>query len=240
MKFATPDITDKRIIYAAEKLRGDGFTQTDSTDFADFILLGVNPDKRFLSLNKPTYAGNIATNGNPLLYDYMQCETLAVYNAYLTAEAAVALAVTQSNITLINARVLITGYGRIGKALHRFLSNYTNSITICARNPVQLTLAAACGAYTAALDGLTSHLSQDFIFNTVPHPLFDYATLSAIGKETELMDLASFPGGVDAHAARVLQTKLTVARGLPGKYAPKSAGYAVAEAVEGLLREVNT
>ena len=146
----------------------------------------------------------------------------------------------QSEASLINASVMITGYGRIGKALHRYLSCYTNSITVCARNPAQLALASACGAKAVSLDSLTVHLPQDYLFNTIPHPIFDYATLSALGKETELIDLASFPGGVDEHAARVLRTKLTVARGLPGKYAPKSAGYAVADAVEGLLKEVIT
>ena len=56
-----------------------------------------------------------------------------IKNAFLTAEGALSTAIESSAVSLINSRVLITGYGRIGKALAKYLSVFTRNITVFAR-----------------------------------------------------------------------------------------------------------
>ena len=235
MKFVTPDLIDKRIVFASAKLENDGFVKVEKAENANFVLLGVNPDKESLKYDIPTFAGNIRADN---VFDYTKNEGFALKNAYLTAEGAIALAVSQSEKSLVNARVFITGYGRIAKALQRYLEPYTRQIEICARSVDALTLAEATGAVPVAINTLSEHLEQDFIFNTVPHPLFNSQELSKIDSGTLLIDLASFPGGVDKHSARAKGIHLLEARGLPAKYSPQSAGTVVAEAVEEMLKEV--
>ena len=235
MKFLTPDLTDNRIRYAAARLEEDGFIRVEKRENADFILLGVNTDKGLLTNGLPVFAGNVRADN---VFDYTKHESFALENAYITAESAVALAVCESERSLINASVLITGYGRIAKALQRYLSPLTRAITVCARSNHALTEAACKGAKAVPLSELRTQLEQDFIFNTVPHPLFNAEELSQLREGALLIDLASFPGGVDKHAARVNEIRLIEARGLPAKYSPKSAGAAVACAVEEMIKEV--
>ena len=52
-----------------------------------------------------------------------------------------------------------------------------------------------------------------------------------------MIDLASFPGGVDKHYALSRKINLIEARGLPGKFSPETAGHIVAEAVDQVIRE---
>ncbi len=225
MNFSTPDLSDKRIEYASRFLEKNGLFKVDNPENADFILVGVNPDKHFLNYSSPIFAGNVT---NESVTDYTKEETFAIKNAYLTAEAAIALAVNESEHSLINSNVLIAGYGRIGKALHRYLSVYTGNITVCARSETARAL--------AGLNMLLTMPEFNFIFNTIPHPVFNEKELERVGSAL-LIDLASFPGGVDMHFAKAKGVRLITARGLPSKFSPESAGAVIGETVLKLIKE---
>lgn len=233
-KFIAFDNSDKRVYYASSELERLGYHRVDRVENADFALFGVNPERSSLSLEIPCYAGNIGGNN---IFDYTKNEAFAIENAYLTAEGAIALATDESERSLINSSVLITGYGRIGRALHRYLDGFTNDITICARSNEARTLAASKGAKTIDFEGLKGKKDYDFIFNTVPHPVFNEQELSGINEHCLLLELASFPGGVDRHLAKHKGVKLIIARSLPAKYSPKSAGEAVAHTVDTMMKE---
>lgn len=232
--FYVPDLSDKRIYYAAEKLSDYGYTQTEKSEQADFLLLGVNPDKRYLIDGIPIFAGNISGNN---IFDYTKEELFSAKNAYLTAEATVADMITNSPRSLINSKILIVGYGRIGKALLRYLSPFTSNITVCARSLVQRSNAAMCNARVIDFDSLTMPQQYDFLINTVPHPVINKFELAALNEECMIFDLASFPGGVDKHLASAHGNLLIQARGLPALYSPKSAGCIVAETVFNIIEK---
>lgn len=232
-KFYMPDTSDKRIEYAKKELEKLGYISINNSDNADFIVLGVNPEKEYLNYIIPVFAGNVSKKG---VIDYTKNEIFAIKNAYLTAEAAISVAINNSDFSLINSPVLICGYGRISKALKRYLEAFTNDITICLRNPQQRAHAESTGAKTISFDELNCR-EYDFIFNTVPHPVFNKKELKTIKKEALLIELASFPGGVDKHFADYYKINLITAGGLPGKYSPQSAGEIVAHTIDNLIKE---
>ncbi len=234
-QFFTPDLSDKRITFASGYLQDMGYIQSKNAGSADFVLLGINPKGNMINQSIPCFAGNISANN---VYDYTKNEVFALKNAALTAEGAIDIAISNSDISLINSKVLIAGYGRIGKALHRYLMPFTSNITVCARNDNALCMAEINGAKTIGFSDLKNNNGYSFIFNTVPHPVFNEAELAALKKEAVLIDLASFPGGVDVHFSKHMGINLIVARGLPAKCSPKSAGKVVAETVDIMVREV--
>lgn len=234
-RFSVPDTKDKRIVAAAEYLETKEFEKVEKTENADFILLGVNPPKELLNFEKPIFAGNITASG---IYDYTKDEAFAIRNAYLTAEAALALAVCESNKSLINSEVLILGYGRIGKALLKYLSVLTKNVTVCLRSETAKAAAICEGASVRNFESLKNGIRYDFIFNTVPHPVLGYSELKNTDKKALITDLASFPCGVDKKYAAYCGIKLIAAGGLPAKYSPQSAGIIVGETVEKMTEEV--
>jgi len=68
------------------------------------------------------------------VFDYASGETFAIKNARATVEGALAIAIRESAITLCHARVIITGYGRIGKMLADSLSALGAAVTVVARS----------------------------------------------------------------------------------------------------------
>lgn len=231
-KFFLPETTDKRIVYACEYLEKRGFSRVNCLNNADFVLLGVNP-KDFTDYSEiPVFAGNVCSNN---VFDYTKNEAFALQNAYLTAEGAVALACQSSDISLVGSNILIIGYGRIAKALHKYLSVFTSDITVCARDINARALAQCNNANTIDIAKLKNKNSYDFVFNTVPHPVLNEAELRSMKDGVTVLDLASFPGGVDTHFAKSLNINLVIARGLPAKFSPKSAGIIVGRAVENMI-----
>ena len=235
LKFTTPDLSDKRISFAAEYLEGMGIMRVEKAENADFILLGVNPDKGFLGSTLPVFAGNVRADN---VFDYTKSEVFAQKNAFLTAEGAVSLAIEKSSFSLIDSSVLITGYGRIAKALHFYLTPFTKRITVAARSEAARITAQCFGAAAISIDDIREKAEYNYIFNTVPHPIFGNAELSQISRNALLIDLASFPGGVDKGYAKVKGINLITARGLPSVYSPEAAGKAVGETVYNMLKEV--
>lgn len=170
--------------------------------------------------------------------DYLQREELAVLNSVPTAEGAVQLAMEELPITIRGARCLITGYGRVAKALAALLCAMGADVTIAARRCEDRAAATINGCEAIRIGDLTTAGDFDVIFNTVPALLFTAEVLKKLSRTTLLIDLASRPGGVDFPAAAALQMKTVWALSLPGRVAPKSAGEILKRTILNMLREV--
>ena len=66
--------------------------------------------------------------------------------------------------------------------------------------------------------------------------MFNEQELLFVDKDTLIMDLASFPGGVDKHFAKSYNLNLMIARGLPAKFSPYNAGIVVAQTVDAMIK----
>ena len=178
------------------------------------------------------------------IYDYFLSEPMQIKNAYLTAEAAVSIAMNSLGKRLGEAKFAITGSGRISRFLAHILRRLGASVTVAARNAEALTYFAIDGCDTLLIRGDDENgerwytpLQQgyDIIFNTVPAWLFDRKFLEGAARELLIIELASSPGGVDVCAARELCANVMWAPSLPGKYAPESAGRIICECVLDVL-----
>lgn len=170
--------------------------------------------------------------------DYFDREELAVLNAIPTAEGALQIAMEELPVTIFGLHVLLTGFGRISKALARMLVALGASVTVAARRFDDLAWARIYGCKTLHLPETDSSFGEyDLIINTVPAMLLNERRLALLKKGALVIDLASKPGGVDFDTARRLGVKTIWALSLPGKVAPVSSGEIIADTIRNLLRE---
>ena len=173
--------------------------------------------------------------------DYENYESFLIKNARLTTEGAIMTAMELTDTALLNAPVAVIGYGRIGQLLADLLSAMHARVTVFARREESLSLAEARGC-----DGVsTSQLARladgyGIIFNTVPERLMSKSLLAMMPCDTLIIDLASAPGGLDPEGAREATRRCGLqvikAPSLPGRYAPRDAGRAIAEVILSALR----
>jgi len=175
--------------------------------------------------------------------DYFKREELAVSNALATAEGALQIALEEQPTIISGSSILITGMGRISKALIRILSGFGAEITVCARKYSDLAWAQIYGCKTVMLSKLVESdalKKADIIFNTVPHIILTEPVLKECSRKCLIIDLASKPGGLDIQSAVQLGLRIIWALSLPGKCAPVSSGRMIAQAIENILSEQNT
>ena len=171
------------------------------------------------------------------VHDYFLWEKLQIKNAYITAEAALSIAMNSLDKCIKEAKFVVTGSGRISRLLCELLKRFGCDVTVAARNADSLVYFELLGCNTVQIcEGKHKwyerlEMDYDIIFNTVPSWLFDRAFLENADRSLMIIELASAPGGVDICAARELSTNVLWASSLPGKYAPYSAGRLIAECI---------
>lgn len=164
------------------------------------------------------------------LADYSKDEIFQIENAFYTAEGAICALIENTSRSLCGMRILITGYGRISKAICSLLSSAPCRITVYARSAEQRAWCEAQGIIT--LNTLEDLREYDALINTVPADILPGRGLSTLCKEAIIIDLSARPGYVDKQACSNLGLNLIYLPGLPLTSAPCSAGETAARAIE--------
>ena len=111
--------------------------------------------------------------------DYFAREELAVANAVPTAEGAVQIALEQMPITLHGSRVLVIGFGRVGRAVAQRMAALGARVTVAARRYESLAWAQAIGYGAEKTGQLAGWLcGYDLVVNTVPALVLGEAELA--------------------------------------------------------------
>lgn len=238
----------------------------DALSESDVVILGLPSFSDEKTVNTPLYSNKIyiddlicSLNKNAVIaggmldkeiintlkmhckgvYDYFRREELIINNVIPTVEGAIAIAINETPITLHKSKVLITGYGRIGKYLSRVLSFMGCDVTVSARKNEDfawINLNGFKSVKTSELAGVAGNI--DIIFNTVPDLVIGKEVIDLLKKEATIIDLASKPGGCDLNHAKHKGIKTIWALSLPGKTAPVTAGKIIKETVENILDEL--
>ena len=180
-----------------------------------------------------------AANENEIICkDYYYREEFAVRNAALTAEAAAATLMEMLTESISTVPVLILGYGRIGRLLSAILKALDAKVTVAARRYSELAWIRSEGMEPLEFRLIDAEIERfEVIFNTVPDMVLTKERLMLADKNVLIIDLASEPCGTDFKAAEELGITAKKALGLPGKFAPKTAGEILKETVLNILSE---
>lgn len=217
---------------------------------APFCSREINIDLQFAQLlcDKKVFVGQTSTiihsiekyvkTENFQVFDYYN-EEFIIRNAYLTAEGALSIAISNLKKTLGKCKCLVVGYGRIGKILSQLLKNLGSVVTVSARKKSDRVLAETYGYNVTNISNENDKLEYDIIFNTVPAQIFDKSMLGCCVQDVIILDLASDPGGVDKKEASILGIKNIHALGIPGKFFPKESGEIVAKSIFQIIKEEN-
>ena len=208
-----PEITD--LLLDVPSFSGSGVLRSGE-DFS--ALLNRLPQlKRVFGGKLPSIRSSIEN------IDLLEDPSYLAENAFITADCAMRLCGLSLKTTWADSKVLVIGWGRIGKQLCRMLKSLGTQVTVCARKAPDRALLNAFG-YTAIEPKMLNGEGYDVIFNTAPNLRLEEAALSSCPLP---MDLASQEG--------LTGKDVIYARGLPGIYAPLSSGKLIAAVMEQYL-----
>ena len=160
--------------------------------------------------------------------DYYTNESFVNYNALLTAEGAISVMMNNTAFSLKDSKVLVVGYGRIGKYVSKLLKCLGVNVTVSARKEEDFKDISLNSCKSIDSNSLIDYdFDADVIINTVPHRLFSEEILKKINRDCLFIELASPPYSLDFNLASDMGITLLNAQGLPSKYAPLSCAHAL-------------
>ena len=173
------------------------------------------------------------------IIDLIKREELSVLNTIATAEGTIEIIISNTTRIIHGSKVLILGFGRIGKVLAKKLSGLSSNVTCAARKDEDLAWIKAYGYIETNINAIGENLSEyDIIINTVPHLILTEERLKYVREDCLLVDLASNPGGIDKRGAKNKNLKLIWALALPGKVAPVTTAEFIKETIYNILKEI--
>lgn len=233
----TPALT-----YARRHLQNAGISVTDTfrwdvshllLDVPSFRPGGLDPNTVLASLPREitVWGGNLE---HPALKEYhcidlLKDEMYLTENAAITADCTLTLLKPMIHTSLCDCKVLISGWGRIGKFLASKLKEQGCTATVAVRKESDQKKLQALGFQTIDTRCLGSDIHHfDIIINTAPSLILNEADLAGCNTCIKI-DLASKQG--------IAGEDVIWARGLPGKYAPEQSGKLIAETFLRILKE---
>lgn len=172
--------------------------------------------------------------------DIMKRDDLAILNTIATAEGTIEVAIKNTDKILQGSRVLILGFGRVGKIVANKFSKLSAIVTCAARKVSDLAWIKAYGYNSLNINDMLYDLNEfDIIINTVPQTIIKERELKHMDSEVLLIDLASTPGGIDGKMATSMGLKFIWALALPGRIAPSSSAKFIKDTVYNILEEMS-
>ncbi|EJW15548.1 dipicolinate synthase subunit DpsA [Paenibacillus alvei] len=191
----------------------------------------------FTGMAKP-YLSKLCAKYRISLIELFDRDDVAIYNSIPTAEGAIMMAIQNTDITLHGSESVVLGMGRTGFTLARTLLGLGANVRIGVRRDEHFARAVEMGFKPFFIADLARQVSNiDLLFNTIPTMIVTAQVIAQIPNRAVIIDLASFPGGVDFRFAEKRGIKAMLAPGLPGIVAPKSAGRILAQSITQLLLE---
>ena len=169
--------------------------------------------------------------------DYYALEEYALRSADATAEGVVRLLLEELGEKLSGKKLMITGFGRIGKLTARRLQALGADVTVTARKKSDLAWAEVLNyrpVETARLEDMIGE--QRAVINTIPYVVMGESVLRKIGGDTFIIETASTPG-YDTEAAKKLGVRVVNAGGLPGRFTPKTAAEDIYKTIIPIIME---
>jgi len=195
------------------------------------IVGGIIPDEML----------NLAHRSFIDVFDFYKCESLQEKNALPSAEGAIMIAMENTDRVIDGMKVLVSGYGRIGKLLANRLKSLGASVSVAARRAESLCEIAMEGfdpIDIGDIDQMSKTFNEcDVILNTVPKQIFTKQIIDNSKMSPLYIEIASSPGGIDIPSARIRGIQIIFAPSIPGKYAPSSAGEYIFETVRDILAQ---
>ena len=225
-----PLTKDNKNVYTPLSDKRVGLEELKEISAGKILIAGKIPsdfdefqDKNII-LNNSESSNNQKIQPRIKCFDILKDEVTTILNTIPTAEGAIQIAMEETDYTLSGMKVLVIGFGRVGKTLANMLRNWGLEVYCEARKETDLAWIKAYGYKPVPLEKMKNNLCKmDIIFNTVPFQILDKSTLILLNRNTLIIDLASAPGGVDYEVAKKLGIKAILASALPGKVAPNTA-----------------
>lgn len=204
----------------------------------DFLNKSHDKALIFSGIKTPTL-NEILKNSNKDAIILMQDNTVINENVIPTVEGIIADIINHTDITLKGANILVIGYGHIAKYLVEILNTLgaNTIVSIKEKEDEQILSNKEIPNILSNNRNLMSEVlkNSDIIVNTAPTLVLDKNYVNYIKDDAYVLDVASYPHGIDEEALIENQIHYKIYLGIPSKVAPKTSGLILTKKINTLI-----
>lgn len=183
-----------------------------------------------------------AKENNIRLFDIVDAYEFAILNSVPTAEGVISMMIENLGITLSGSKCLVLGYGRCGMAISSLAKKMNMDVYVASASNEELIMAEIKKYKTLKIQDskllIVDYLTREFldesnfiinlerfnyVINTIPDELINI-NLSKKLEDYMFIDIANI--------YKDDKNRFINARGIPGKYSPKTAGKIISGVIE--------
>lgn len=148
-------------------------------------------------------------------------------NTMLCGEGIICYIIKNRPFSLVLSRIIIFGSGHIATYTSKLLSDMGVDVTICSRKEVSIKKVKYIH-----LNKCQDLKEYDVIINTVPSQVINHSLIDSVKSSSMILDVSSFPYGLDHHYALNQSKNTYILSGIPGKYAYKYGAEIIMKCIE--------
>ncbi|GKX31805.1 dipicolinate synthase subunit A [Vallitalea longa] len=207
----------------------------------------ITKDQRIFSGPYKNDVIEYAKENDIRLFDIVAAYEFAILNSVPTAEGVIGMMIENLGITLSGSKCLVLGYGRCGMAISDLAKKMNMDVYVASASNEELIMAEIKKYKTLKIEDkkllLVDYLTREFldesnfiinlerfnyVINTIPASLINI-NLSKKLDNYIFIDIANIYEDD--------KNKFINARGIPGKYSPKTAGKIISDVIEKHMQE---
>lgn len=235
------DVSKYDIILFPVNAIGEDYTINGEINFKinpDFFKQAKDNVLIFSGIKTPKL-DEILKNGQKKAFFLMKDKEVIKDNVIPTVEGILADIITNTDITIKNANILVIGYGNIGKYLVETLNHLKANTIVSIKEDYDKYLLDQKNIYNIFsndIQKMNKVLEKtDIIINTVPSLVLDKNYIDNINNNAYILDVSSRPHGIDKEALIKKDINFKIYLGIPSKIAPKTSGLILSKKINHII-----
>lgn len=206
-------------------------THRETVVLDDNILKKLKKNCLVYTLAHNDYLVELSTKYDFRYHALLDDEEFVKLNSILTAEGLLAYLIMHRRHPLYLSRVMVLGYGHCAQSIIDDLLALNAKVTVSVRNEKYKQDIEERGASYQHIQELDLK-NIDILVNTIPSVVVDKKELDQANSHMMIVDIASYPYGINHHYALSQGFNCQILSAIPCKYAYGCAGEMIANVIE--------
>jgi len=206
-------------------------TQKDTVFIKDYLFQQLKETCQIFTLIHNDYLDELAKKYHFHYESLLEDEEFLYKNSLLTAEGLLSFLIEHRRFPIYHSQIFVLGYGHCAKPIIDALLALHAEVYVCVRNSALKAEIIEKGCHYMALNELD--ISQaDIVINTIPSLIVKKEHLDHVKSQIMIVDIASYPYGIDHHYALSRGLNSQILSSIPCKYAYGYVGKMMAHYIE--------
>ena len=210
------------------------FMNDETIVLSNDIFDNLKEDCTLITLIKNTYLEELSIEKNFHYIVLQNLEDFIVKNSILTAEGLLSYIISHRRFPIYESNIMVLGFGNSGKPIVQYLKALGAKVYVATKNKNDKEEISKLECIYRDIQNIKLN-DIDILINTIPSVIVDEQELNSASSDLMIIDIASYPYGINHHYALSKGINSIILPSIPCKYAYGYAGQLIFNIIERVI-----